>query len=75
MKVAGVDESRMVPAPVPAGGCEFHHSLTLHATAQNRTPYRRRAIAMSFMSARSTDPTHPERRHPLLRGKEYPGCV
>jgi len=75
MKVEDVDTSKMVPVPLPAGGCEFHHSLTLHATSENKTPYRRRAIAMSYMSARSKDPEHPERRYPLLRGQEYPGCV
>lgn len=75
MKIEGVDESKIVAAPVPAGGCEFHHSLVLHATSQNQTPYRRRAIAMTYMSARNTDPRNPERRHPLLRGQEYPGCV
>jgi phytanoyl-CoA hydroxylase len=75
LKVEGVDESRVVPVPLPAGGCEFHHSLTLHATSENKTPYRRRAIAMSYMSAQSKDPSHPEHRYPLLRGREYPGCV
>lgn len=74
-KIEGVDTSKLVAAPLPAGGCEFHHSLTLHATSENKTPYRRRAIAMTYMSARSKDPKNPERRYPLLRGKEYPGCV
>lgn len=75
MKIEGVDQSKMVAAPVPAGGCEFHHSLVLHATSQNKTPYRRRAIAMTYMSARSKDARNPDRRYPLLRGQEYPGCV
>ena len=75
MKIEGVDESKIIAAPVPAGGCEFHHSLVLHATSQNRTPYRRRAIAMTYMNARNRDPRNPDRRYPLLRGQEYPGCV
>ena len=74
-KAEGVDTSKMVAVPLPAGGCEFHHSLTLHATSENKTPYRRRAIAITYMSARSKDPQHPERRYPLLRGRDYPGCV
>jgi ectoine hydroxylase-related dioxygenase (phytanoyl-CoA dioxygenase family) len=75
MKVEGIDESKVVAVPVPAGGCEFHHSLTLHATSANTTPYRRRAIAMSYMSAHSKDTRNPDKRYPLLRGQEYPGCV
>ncbi len=42
MKVEGVDLDKVIALPVPAGGCEFHHSLTLHATSENKTPYRRR---------------------------------
>jgi hypothetical protein len=45
------------------------------AYSENKTPYRRRAIAMSYMSARSKDPEHSERRYPVLRGQEHPGCV
>ena len=75
MKLEGVDESTMVAVPIPAGGCEFHHSLTVHATSENKTPYRRRAIAMSYMSARSKDTRDAQKRYPLLRGQEYPGCV
>jgi phytanoyl-CoA hydroxylase len=74
-KVEGVDLDRVVPVPVPAGGCEFHHSLTLHATSENKSPNRRRAIAMVYMSARSKNLRDPQRRYPLLRGQEYPGCV
>jgi ectoine hydroxylase-related dioxygenase (phytanoyl-CoA dioxygenase family) len=75
MKLEGVDPGKAVAVPVPAGGCEFHHSLTVHATSENKTPNRRRAIAMSYMSARSKDTRSPEKRYPLLRGQEYPGCV
>ncbi len=75
MKIEGVETNKMVAVPVAAGGCEFHHSLTLHSTSENKTPYRRRAIAMSYMSAQSKDTRNPDKRYPLLRGKEYPGCV
>ena len=70
-----VDESTMVAVPIPAGSCEFHHSLTVHATSENKTPYRRRAIAMSYMSARSKETRDAQKRYPLLRGQEYPDCV
>jgi ectoine hydroxylase-related dioxygenase (phytanoyl-CoA dioxygenase family) len=40
--------------PVPAGGCVFHHCLTVHASYGNRTPRPRRAIAITYM--------HPETR-------------
>jgi len=75
MKVEGVDTSKTVAVPVPAGGCEFHHSLTLHATSENKTPHRRRAIAMTYMSAQSKDTRTPTKRYPLLRGREYPDAV
>jgi ectoine hydroxylase-related dioxygenase (phytanoyl-CoA dioxygenase family) len=75
MKLEGVDESKLVAAPIPAGGCEFHHSLTVHATSANTTPFRRRAIAMSYMSAQSRDSRDSGKRYPLLAGREYPGCV
>jgi ectoine hydroxylase-related dioxygenase (phytanoyl-CoA dioxygenase family) len=36
--------------PVPAGCASFHHSLTLHASDENKTPYRRRAIAITHQA-------------------------
>jgi len=38
-----------VSIPVPAGGCLFHHCLTVHASFGNRTERPRRAIAISYM--------------------------
>jgi hypothetical protein len=38
-----------VPIPVPAGGCVFHHCLTVHASYGNRTERPRRAVAISYM--------------------------
>lgn len=74
-QVTDLDTSRMVVVPVPIGGCEFHHSLVLHGTGENNTPFRRRAIVMTYMSARNKDLKRPTHRYPLLRGQEYCGCV
>jgi ectoine hydroxylase-related dioxygenase (phytanoyl-CoA dioxygenase family) len=73
----GVDLSGAVPVVIPAGACSFHHSLTLHGSGPNHTPYRRRGLVTSYMRADSTwvgDPANkPSFR--LLRGREHPGCV
>ena len=42
-----------VTVPVKAGGCIFLHSLSLHATAANSTPRRRRAHAMRYIPSTS----------------------
>ncbi|MBL8211076.1 MAG: phytanoyl-CoA dioxygenase family protein [Bryobacterales bacterium] len=42
------------PVDVPAGGCVFHHCLTIHGSAANTSAHPRRAIALAFM--------HPETR-------------
>lgn len=42
-----------VTAPLKAGGCIFLHSLSLHATAANRTRQRRRAHAMRYIPSAS----------------------
>lgn len=34
---------------LPAGGCLFHHCQTLHYTAPNTTPNKRRAFAIHYM--------------------------
>ncbi len=46
-----VDEERQVYVPVPAGCASFHHARTLHASARNTTPHRRRAIAITWERA------------------------
>lgn len=66
----------MVLSPLRAGGGLFFHSLIPHYTAPNRSTRWRRAIALSYMSARSgytgtAEP--PEYFH--VRGKTFPGCV
>jgi ectoine hydroxylase-related dioxygenase (phytanoyl-CoA dioxygenase family) len=66
----------IVMAPVEAGGGLFFHSLLPHYTAPNLSDSWRRAIALSYMSAKSTytgDGTGPE-YYPIV-GKSYPGCV
>ena len=45
--------AKEVTVPVKAGGCIFLHSLSLHATAANRTPDRRRAHAMRYIPSAS----------------------
>lgn len=47
------------PVEVPAGGCVFHHCLTIHGSYGNRTPHARRAIAFAYM--------HPETRSTFAR--------
>ncbi len=66
----------MVLAPVRAGGGVFFHSLAPHYTAPNRSGNWRRAIALSYMSARSRDTSEgagPRYFH--VSGRTYPNCV
>jgi ectoine hydroxylase-related dioxygenase (phytanoyl-CoA dioxygenase family) len=59
-----------------AGSGLFFHSLLPHYTAPNRSPNWRRAIALSYMSARSRYTGEGE--GPvffLVRGQSFPGCV
>ena len=63
-------------APIPAGAGLFFHSLLPHATGPNRSDKWRRAIALSYMSARftHTDPAGGPVYFPIA-GATYPGCV
>lgn len=73
---AHYDPSEMVLAPVRAGGGLFFHSLIPHYTAPNRSTKWRRAIALSYMSARSqyTGPgAVPD--YFQVQGQSFPGCV
>lgn len=70
------DASEMVFVPMRAGSGLFFHSLLPHYTAPNRTPKWRRAIALSYMSAKSRytgDGESPE--YFPVKGRSYPGCV
>jgi ectoine hydroxylase-related dioxygenase (phytanoyl-CoA dioxygenase family) len=66
----------LVLAPVKAGGGLFFNALLPHYTAPNTSDAWRRAIALSYMSAKSTytgEGDGPEYLH--ISGKTYPGCV
>lgn len=70
------DSSDSVLAPVRAGGGVFFHSLLPHYTAPNRSNKWRRAIALSYMSAKSQytkEGESPVYFH--VKGQTYPGCV
>ncbi len=71
------EESEQRPIEMPAGGCSLHHSMLLHRSGPNRTDRPRRGLAVHYMSARSkwTDAANPQPEYPLLRGREYAGCV
>ena len=81
-----------VAVPLTAGDATFHHSLALHCSGPNTTPYRRRGWSMHYVSADTRYIGTPEETErikqldclvgqepvngwPLIRGKEFPGCV
>lgn len=70
------DESKMVIAPIKAGGGLFFYSLLPHYTGPNMSDRWRRAIALSYMSSESTytgDGAGPEYFH--VKGETFPGKV
>jgi phytanoyl-CoA hydroxylase len=71
-----VDASEAVAVPMRAGSGLFFHSLLPHYTAPNRSQRWRRAIALSYMSARSryTGPGESPVYLPI-QGQTYEGCV
>jgi ectoine hydroxylase-related dioxygenase (phytanoyl-CoA dioxygenase family) len=58
------------PVPVAAGGCVFHHCLTIHASHGNETALPRRAVAITYMDpqTRSASDTRP----PLPKAPVFP---
>ena len=75
-ELEAMDLSREVCVELKAGGATFHHSATLHQSLPNTTPYPRRGHTLAYMSAQSRytgKPPQPE--YPLVRGREYAGCV
>ena len=72
-----IDLAREVPVTLSAGSASFHHSVLLHRSGPNRTPHRRRGLAVHYMSARSrwTGPPEEKPDYPLLHGASHPGCV
>jgi phytanoyl-CoA hydroxylase len=71
------DRNREVPITMQAGSVSFHHSLMLHRSGPNNSPNRRRGLASHYMSARSRWTGSPEAKpdYPLMRGREFSGCV
>jgi phytanoyl-CoA hydroxylase len=67
-----------VPVPRKPGYAVLHHSLTLHASAPNKSPYRRRSIGIHYIRANTRYiPIDGDYPGPflLMRGKEIPGRV
>ena len=66
----------IVMVSLPAGGGLFFHSLLPHYTAPNHSDKWRRAIALSYMSARSTYTAEGEEPefYPIC-GSSFDGCV
>jgi ectoine hydroxylase-related dioxygenase (phytanoyl-CoA dioxygenase family) len=71
-----LDTSEAVMVPMKAGSGLFFHSLLPHYTAPNRSKNWRRAIALSYMSAKSryTGEGEGPVYYPV-QGQTYPGCV
>ena len=66
----------LVLAPVKAGGGLFFHALLPHYTAPNSSDHWRRAIALSYMSARSRYTGEgPGPEYLSIAGRSFPGCV
>jgi phytanoyl-CoA hydroxylase len=73
---AKLDTSNEVAVPLKAGGCLFFHSMLLHATAPNHSPYPRRSMIVSAMSARSRYTGKGKPPHfTLLRGRDHAGAA
>ena len=71
-----IDYAREVAVPLRAGSCEFHHSLALHRTDENRSPNRRIGLTVAYMSAESRyvgDEPKPD--YDLVAGRAYAGHV
>lgn len=71
--LAGAEQ---IAVPMRAGSGLFFHSLLPHYTAPNRSRTWRRAIALSYMSAKSryTGPGESP-VYFSIQGRSYPGCV
>ncbi|MEM7132717.1 MAG: phytanoyl-CoA dioxygenase family protein [Chloroflexota bacterium] len=70
------DKEEMVMLPMKAGSGLFFHSLLPHYTAPNRSQKWRRAIALSYMSAKSTYTGEGEGPEYFpIQGESHAGCV
>jgi len=77
LHVRNLDTTGAQPVIVPAGGCSFHHSCTIHGSGPNRTTHPRRAVIVAYMRADSyhAEGVDPKPEYLLMRGREHPGCV
>jgi hypothetical protein len=76
----GFDEFTQHPDEVcvelEAGGCIFHHSLSLHASQPNQSPNPRGAMTTCYMRATSRyTGKEPKPDYLQIAGDSYPGCV
>jgi ectoine hydroxylase-related dioxygenase (phytanoyl-CoA dioxygenase family) len=69
------DQDKATVLPMKAGSGLFFHSLLPHYTAPNRTDKWRRAIALSYMSARARHVGQTEPEYMTITGRDFPGCV
>jgi phytanoyl-CoA hydroxylase len=71
-----LDMDKAIMCPMKAGSGLFFHSLLPHYTAPNCSGRWRRAIALSYMSARShyTGEGEGPAYYPI-QGETFPGCV
>ena len=60
-----------------AGDCSFHHSLTVQGSGENPTPNRRRGLASAYMwtDSKWVGDEDKKQHFPLVRGRDYAGCV
>ena len=74
---SAINLSKEKPITMKAGGCSFHHSLVMHRSGANHSVQFRRGLATHYMSSQShwTSSSAKKPKFPLLRGREYPGCV
>ena len=72
-----IDEKEEVSICLIAGSASFHHSLLVHSSGPNKTPYSRKGWAIHYMSAKSkwTGNDHEKPDFQLLRGNSHSGCV
>ena len=71
-------KDQTVLVPRKPGYAALHHSLTLHYTGPNKTPNRRRGLALHYMRAETRYIGNPDDRQPpfmLVRGQEFAGRV
>ncbi len=67
---------REVSVPLKAGGCSFHHSLTLHRTDANTSSQRRIGLTVAYMDAHSRFIGEaPQPDYVSVSGQTFPGCV